>query len=241
MRFLMMTLVAVTACLASSGGPDGGGYYWYDREESPDFFSDNWVDISNSGTYMGPGDDTYWFAGTLSFDFVFYGELSNDIYISSNGTIVFRDVYLGWGFTHFPSTNSCWVDALAAPWWCDLDASEEGGIYFQEFSDHFIVLWDDVPPWVESGAPPYYVTFMIIGWSSPDGQTNSDVAFLYNSSCSEPEGSSGMQGDPDNGTELQYMPLLCEPEDWHLLTPNADPFGTSSLERTTWASIKSLL
>ena len=135
MRFLTMTLLAATACLASSGGPDGGGYYWYDREESPDFFNDNWMDISSSGTYMGPGDDTYWFAGTLSFDFVYYGELSNDIYISS----------------------------------------------------------------------------------------------------------SGMQGDPDNGTELQYMPLICEPGDWYLLTPNADPFGTSSLERTTWAWIKSVL
>lgn len=71
--------------------------YWYDQEENSEFFTDNWVDISTTGTNMGPGDDTSWFAGTLNFDFVFYGEESNDIYIGSNGTIVFRDVYLARG------------------------------------------------------------------------------------------------------------------------------------------------
>lgn len=238
MRSLLIILPALTVCFASSGGPDGGGYYWYDQEENSEYFTDNWVDVSTTGTCMGPGDDTFWFAGTLNFDFVFYGEESSDIYISSNGTIVFRDVYLGWGFTHLPSLNSCFVDALVAPWWCDLDASDEGGIYFQEFTDHFVVMWNAVPPWVESGPAPYYITCIIIGWASPDGYANSDIAFLYNSSCNEPQGASGMQGTRYIGTELQYMPLISEPGNWNLLTPESDPFGTSALDRRSWASIK---
>ncbi len=241
MQSFLSVLFLVCLCFASSGGPDEGGYYWYDQEENAEFFNENWIDISTTGTYMGPGDDTFWFAGELDFDFVFYGVEKDSVYIGSNGTIVFRNVYLGWGFTHFPALNSCFVEALVAPWWCDLDADEEGGIYYQAFADHFVVMWDAVPPWVESGAAPYYVTCILIGWASPDGVTNSEIAFLYNSSSYEPEGSSGMQGTRYSGTELQYMPLQCEPGHWNLLTSSADPFGTSSLASVTWASIKTSL
>ncbi|MCD4733757.1 hypothetical protein K8R78_05910 [bacterium] len=229
--------MAAGLCLAATGGPDGGGYYWYDQEESHTFFADNWIDISSTDTLIGSADDTYWLAGSLGFDFVFYGEDRDDVYIGSNGVVYFVDMYLGRGFTHFPTLNSCFVDSVTAPWWCDLDATDEGAIYYQEFDDHFVVMFDNIPPWEDTkGKAAYNVTAILIGWESTDGSTDSDLAFLYNSSCEEPNGSIGMQGDRSTGTELQYMPITCEPGDWYLLTTSDAPF--SAIEESTWGQIK---
>ena len=216
------------------GGPDGGGYYWYDQVEDPDFFTDNWVDISGTGTPLGLTDDSHTLAGTLSFDFNFYGTTYNDIYVGSNGVVYFEDTYLGLSYTHIPGSNSYGVDTFMAPWWRDLNPSlGAGAIYYQEFADHFVVLFSAVE--VYGGGSP--VTFELIGWEAPGGSTNSDIAFLYNSTTSI-NGCIGIQGDITTGTELEYDPMDCAPGEWYLLTPDDDYFGGSSVVESSWGEIK---
>ncbi len=91
------------AGLRTTGGPDGGGYYYQDSGEpaGPVY---SWVDISVIGTSLAAGDwtatgsyqaDDEGFASiALPFAFPFYGKLYNTLYIDANGQV---------GFTPFGS------------------------------------------------------------------------------------------------------------------------------------------
>lgn len=85
---------AVMSCSLSSGingrftgGPDLGGYFWIDSDtvSGPSYY---WIDISNSGTVLGNGDDAR-FALTLPFSFIFYGTAYNTVWVSTNGWLSF--------------------------------------------------------------------------------------------------------------------------------------------------------
>ena len=205
MRATLMIMVIVSLALAGSGGPDGGGYYWYDQDENADFFTDNWVDISNTGTLVSSGweDDDFGQAGSISWDSNFYGSSYSDIYVSENDAVVFEDTnpfYFGaYGDDHFPGEH--WVNTIIAPFWSDLFIEFAGSVYFQDFGDHFVIMWKDIDYW---GVGSY--TFELIGWEAPDSSTNSDVAFLYDFTPFDQLYVIGMQGDASTSTELQHTP-----------------------------------
>ncbi len=70
-----------------TGGPDLGGYFWIDSDTTsgPPYY---WVDISNSGTVLGNGDDAR-FSLTLPFSFTFYGTAYNSVWVCTNGWLSF--------------------------------------------------------------------------------------------------------------------------------------------------------
>ncbi len=204
-------LVSIPA-LAGSGGPDGGGYYWYDQDYNTDWFTHNWVDISDTGynLYISSEDDAYELAGTLSFDFRFYGTVYDDIYVDTNGTVYFENTEMSYSWDPIPCDSPLDSDAFMAPWWTDLDPGSYGGeIYFQQdFGDHFVVMFDAVGDW--SGY--YDITFEVIGFEAA-GSDDSDIMFLYNSTCTEDEGDDGgaigIQGDITTGTGNQDGTIDC--------------------------------
>jgi len=88
------TSSSVMSCTLSSGivgsftgGPDAGGYFWIDSDtiSGPTYY---WVDILNSGTVLGNGDDAR-FSLTLPFNINFYGTFYNTIWVSTNGWLSF--------------------------------------------------------------------------------------------------------------------------------------------------------
>ncbi len=236
-------LITVPA-LAGSGGPDGGGYYWYDQDESAGFFNANWVDISASGTPVTgfTQQDDWALAGTISWDFKFYGDNHANIYIAEDGGVYFINQYFEYfhanpSMQHIPSNQpNTTIQTFMAPFWSEFDiytAQGGGDIYFQDFGDRFVIMvvaldhWDD-----------YFATFEIIGWESEGGE-NSDIAFLYdfapatgfNDYCI------GIQGDTTTGTELAHIPTtLVEEGDWYLLTTDS----TMGIESASIGEIKAI-
>ena len=87
---LIIFLIAVNVVYSSEGGPDEYGYRWIDSNEphGPEF---NWIEISETGTNLLLGDDTYSYL-TATMPFNFYGIDYYYIYVSANGWISFSDV-----------------------------------------------------------------------------------------------------------------------------------------------------
>jgi len=234
---LMVGLAFGAIDLASSyapmgdGGPDGGGYYWYDQDHGGIIFS--WTDISGSGTNLGLSDDSYSSAQALGFDFNFYGVTYTDIYVGSNGTVYFEDNYLGYGYTNIPGDPGySGIVAFIAPWWRDLNPSlGSGAVYFEAFATYAVVQFTDVEKY--GGGDP--VTFQVILQEAPDSSTNSDFAMQYNSTTSL-TGAMGFQGDATTGTELEYDPIDCVPGDLYYVSPTPNV----AIEESTWGQIKAM-
>jgi len=139
----------VAAARRGDGGPDAFGTTWVDSDDpaGPDYA---WVDVSTSGTAHTLDDD-----GTveaeLPFAFPFYGTSQSSIWINANGFLTFdgepgdesyRNLFL-------PSPNA---PSVIAPHWDDLDPTSGGRVLSQDLGDgRFVVTWEDVPHYSESG------------------------------------------------------------------------------------------
>ena len=130
----------------ASGGPDDYGYQWLDSDEpgGPEY---NWIDISGTGTQVAFNhNDQAEGPYPIGFDFNFYGTEYSEFIINANG-------WLGFGSDNTEWSNSSLPD-YSAPrpaimgFWDDLypeiDGSGEGNVYYQSFTDHLIVMFDNV-------------------------------------------------------------------------------------------------
>ena len=86
--------------IEGQGGPDAFGYKWIDSDQ-PNGPAYVWNDISTTGTLVttwtatGTGtslDDGYAGPFPLGFNFKFYGNSKNQVYISTNGLLHFGSV-----------------------------------------------------------------------------------------------------------------------------------------------------
>ena len=98
LMILLVLMVCPATVMALTGGPDAGGYSFYDSNEkgAGDF---SWVNISKSGT---PIEKEVWLHGTMpvpvdiGFNFEFYGKVYSRVYVSEYGYITFEDHQLGY-------------------------------------------------------------------------------------------------------------------------------------------------
>ncbi len=127
-----------------SGGPDLWGYSWVDSDD-PEGPTYGWVDITTVGTAVALDDDSASLAIPIGFDFPFYENFYNELYIGSNGIITF-------GAGSKQRTNRAIPDAelpnnLIAVWWDDLDPSAAGMIYYyyDAANTRFIVSFVGIP------------------------------------------------------------------------------------------------
>ena len=150
----------------SAGGPDGFGYVWVDSDESggPAY---SWVDISATGTPVGLGDDAFVGPISIGFDFPFYGNNFNQIYIGSNGILTFGSGSSSRVNTAFPNAGD--PNNMIAMWWDDLDPPEGGSIYhyYDAGQNRFIVSFVSIRNYI-SGGGTGSLTFQAILY--PTGQ-----------------------------------------------------------------------
>jgi len=129
-----------------SGGPDNYGHEWIDsNEENGPIF--NYDDISLTGIeltdwipassydaldegYSGPID--------IGFSFMFYENQYNQFYVSSNGFITFSPVTTT-TFANQELPDPLAPNDLIAPFWTDLDGSDDGSVYCQSFTDRIVI------------------------------------------------------------------------------------------------------
>jgi hypothetical protein len=132
------------------GGPDAFGYVWADSDEptGPTF---EWVDITGTGTAVYLSDDGYVGPISIGFDFPYYENSYNELYIGSNGVLTFGDGSTSRINTALPAATT--PNDLIAMWWDDLDPAEGGSIYYyyDAANERFIVSFVTIQNYISGG------------------------------------------------------------------------------------------
>jgi len=93
---LLVLLLCPATVMALTGGPDAGGYRFYDSEET-DAEAFSWEDISETTI----GKDAWRYDDMpigvdIGFEFKFYGNTYRKVYISEYGYLTFDDFQLSY-------------------------------------------------------------------------------------------------------------------------------------------------
>jgi hypothetical protein len=148
--------------------PDGDGYSI--TREKVDFNRDFGYRLGYffgaDGKLLGNSDNGYRDITLLGAPFTFFGTSYDTIFISTNGYITF-----GGGDTNARLSASALATALPriAPLWADLDASQEGNIYYSRLEGRHVITWDAVPQALYSGKSTFQAALY------DDGR----IAFVY--------------------------------------------------------------
>ena len=134
---------------SSFGGPDDFGYYWLDSDEpgGPNY---QWVDVSSTGVEVTSllDDDNYIGPYDLGFDFPFYGQTYNQIYIGSNGVVGFATNGLDSRIGR-PLPTATVPNAIIAWLWDDLDVTDADNpnvhVYFDSDASRAVIQFDNYP------------------------------------------------------------------------------------------------
>ncbi|MFC2149913.1 carboxypeptidase regulatory-like domain-containing protein [Calditrichota bacterium] len=150
------------------GGPDDFGYLWIDSDEDdgPDY---NWINIVDGDNNINMNDDRI-VNVDMEFDFPFYGETYNEIYISDNGWISFTHDDSEWdnGFD-IPGGDVTSMIAPAFHQWYLRGEEGQGIVYYECDEDRAVISW----------TPVYYE-----GWEGASFQAvlypDGNILFQYN-------------------------------------------------------------
>jgi bacillopeptidase F len=157
------------ASIDGHGGPDAFGYKWIDSDEpnGPQYV---WEDISSTGTLVtnwiasgtfNPKDEGYAGPFPLGFNFKFYGNIKTQIYVSSNGLVLFAPVTSNI-FTNAAIPNAAVPNEFIAPFWDDLDGVSSGTVHYKQDGNRFIVQFTGWHRYSNQGS----LTFQVILYSS---------------------------------------------------------------------------
>lgn len=159
------------------GGPDDGGYVWMDSNEEggPSF---EWIDISEVGEQLQPGDD--WNSGAigLGWTFNFYGTDYDVIYVCSNGWASFTSQNSWMTEGDYPNGVQDYGAYLGIQPF-DLDARDGGALRFYSNAEEEIAVisWDGIPPYGEGGNNANSFQIVIRGDGSIKFQYHDDNAY----------------------------------------------------------------
>jgi hypothetical protein len=147
------------------GGPDAFGYKWKDSNEpnGPQYV---WNSITGTGTqvtnWVATGssalDDGFAGPFPIGFNFKFYGETKTQLYIHTNGLILFVLPTASW-ITNSTIPGSSDPNAFIAPLWDDLDGRTQGTVHYKAEVDKFIIQYTN---WQKYGASSSSFSFQIV-------------------------------------------------------------------------------
>ncbi len=158
------------AQLDNGGGPDAFGYVWKDSNE-PDGPVYDWVELAGVGTQLTFTADDEVLPVTLPWAFSFYGTAYTAMNVCGNGNVHFGTASNTYSNRPLP-TNTV-PNALMAVFWDDLSPQLSGAVYYYYDSplDRYIVQWDNVPHFNNTGN----YTFEVILYS------NGRIVYQYQS------------------------------------------------------------
>ncbi len=133
-----------------AGGPDAGGYVWSDSNEPGGPVAD-FQSISAGGTALGMSDDQTQGPFALGFPFEFYGQSYSDVYVCSNGFACFLP-NSELAYTNQAIPDGAEPHGMVAPFWDDLNPANGGEVYTQAFPDRFVIEWNSVPHYPNTGS-----------------------------------------------------------------------------------------
>jgi hypothetical protein len=220
----------------SVGGPDSWGYTWEDSDQ-PDGPVYDWIDITVDGIATDIGNEEMALEVDPGFPFLFYGELYDELNISSNGFLSFVSTVPAYFNRVIPFGAQ--PNTLIAPFWDDLNPGAGSGEVFwksEPENGRFIVTWENV---VRNGTSELE-TFQAI--LNVDGSFVFQYALVNNSSsCSvgieNADGSDGLQVAFNDaaylhaGLAVRFNPV--PPVDWVVCNPwfaRVEPGTTQPME-----------
>ncbi len=89
---------------------------------------------------MAPSDDGSSDVISLPFDFCFWGNPENQVFINTNGNISFDKTFSTGTPFRLPFNGF----KIIAPFWSDVDTRARGGVYYKVLPNALIVNWEDV-------------------------------------------------------------------------------------------------
>ncbi|HET6278567.1 MAG TPA: choice-of-anchor D domain-containing protein, partial [Candidatus Polarisedimenticolia bacterium] len=174
---------------------DPFGYRFIDSDSpgGPPFV---WEDIVARGTELQDlsGDDETSNPIPLSFDFPLYGEIFNEVYVSTDGWLNLSSRVTAFSNQMLPGLAA--PKDLIAPFWDDLDFSGGRRAVYVDDGDRFTVQYTDVPAFMGPGMYTFQVTLFATG----------DIEFRYLSMTGELQSATvGMQnGDGRVGLQIAF-------------------------------------
>jgi hypothetical protein len=140
---LALVLALLSPSFAATGGPDPFGYFWDSSEPYV------WTDISD-GTLLPVGDEIISGGVSLGFDFEYYGNDFDTVYVASNGHVSFN----GRLFTDVVCAPDA-ADEAFAGLWTDINTASGGAIYYKIIGEapsrKFIAQYDNVASEADDG------------------------------------------------------------------------------------------
>src|SRR4030042_2349398 len=96
LTFFGVTFFIISSLLANQGGTDTFGHMWTDSKGPQPRVDYDWIDIKanwpTSTRILNNTDNSVVGPVPIGFDFTFYGSNHNQVYVSSNGFISFRNL-----------------------------------------------------------------------------------------------------------------------------------------------------
>jgi hypothetical protein len=180
-----------------SGGPDAFGYKWIDSNEpnGPDYV---WQDIVATGTQVtnwtptgtfNPLDEGIAGPFPLGFNFKFYGNPKTQIYVNTNGILLFNTVSQNI-FTNASIPGTAVPNEYIAPFWDDLDGSGQGTVHYKQDGNRFIIQFTNWQRYPTSGS----LTFQVVLHSS------GKILYYYNNMNSSTLNSATVGIENQDGT-----------------------------------------
>ena len=201
-----INLSAICSDTPNHGGGDvsstAGGYYFANSlsVSAPSVPSFSWITQTsnqvNAGSVKGNLDDGYWGPYNLGFDFIFYGNFYQQLFISTNGFLKFGSGASQSGNAYIPRNPA--PDDIIALFWDDLEFYPgSSNIYYGGNASAFVITYDKLGRSGTAYNPLQSVTCQVILYSDGSlkfqylevtGSTHSPTIGIENST-----GSKGVQ------------------------------------------------
>jgi len=142
---------------AATGGPDSYGYAWRDSNEPGVAYA--WEDITLTGTDITlRNDDNNTGLMSLTFPFWYRGLTYDGVAACTNGWASLSDGSSD-NFENVRLPDPGVPGNLIAAYWDDLTLRNNGRMWFQDFGDHAVLSWINVPHY---DVPADRATFQIV-------------------------------------------------------------------------------
>ncbi len=124
---------------------------------------------------MQPNDDGSSALINIPFNFCFYGQQYNSLYINNNGNVTFTNILSAFSSTAFPSAGN----QILAPFWADVDTrSGNGQVLYKVTPTAVYINWEDVGYYNQQGDKLNTFQLIITDGANPV-VSSGNVAFCY--------------------------------------------------------------
>ena len=195
----------------------------------------NWIDISGTGTKVTwvDADDGNSGPFPIGFNFNFYGSSFSTFRLCTNGWMSFTDTSTY--YANYSLPNSSAPANLIAPFWDDLDLSNTGNVYYQNFSDKLVVSYVNAPLYYDDSPMNFQIILkpggtIIYQYQTLSGRVTSATVGIQDGTKTKGLTVAYNTTLIHNNMSIQINPAAV---DWINVSPNTGTTSSGSLSKVT--------